>query len=71
MPPASPSASRTAFATAAPTALTPPSPAPITPSGLPGEGASCASSTSTGGISAAVGIRYSMNVIACDCPVSS
>jgi hypothetical protein len=52
------------LATAAPAALTPPSPAPITPSGLPGDGASCDIKRSTGGISAAVGIRYSMNEMA-------
>src|SRR5580693_5032568 len=69
--PARPSASRTAFATAPPAALTPPSPAPITPSGFPGAGASWDSSTSTAGTSAAVGIRYSTNVTACGWPASS
>jgi hypothetical protein len=59
------------LATAAPAALTPPSPAPITPSGLPGDGASWQTSRSTGGISAAVGIRYSMNEIAWGWPASS
>jgi hypothetical protein len=59
------------LATAAPTALTPPSPAPITPSGLPGDGASCEINKSTGGTSAAVGIRYSMNEIAWGWPASS
>src|SRR5581483_1425631 len=52
-----PSASATAFAIAAPAAAVPPSPAPFAPSGFRGVGASSVTSTSTGGVSPAVGSR--------------
>src|SRR3954452_21036314 len=52
-----PSASSTAAAIAAPAPSTPPSPAPLTPSGLPGDGASSRISVPTAGISAADGSR--------------
>src|SRR6185295_9114215 len=63
-----PSASRTALASVAPAAVMPPSPAPRTPSGLPGAGACSETKRSIRGISAAVGIRYSMNVVAVGWP---
>ena len=52
-----PIASATALAIAAPAAAVPPSPAPFAPSGLRGVGQSSVISTSTWGISLAVGIR--------------
>src|SRR5262249_2106433 len=51
-----PRASSMAEAMAAPTALMPPSPAPLRPSGLSGDGASSRNSTSSAGISRALGI---------------
>ena len=50
-------ASSTAEAMAAPAPLMPASPAPLAPSGLRGLGASSKISASTGGVSAAVGMR--------------
>ena len=55
--PGTPIAFSTAAARAAPQPLVPPSPAPLTPRGLRGLGASSETRTSTGGASAAVGIR--------------
>ena len=55
--PGIPTASSMAAAIAAPTALTPPSPAPFRPSGLSGDGASWVISTSSAGTSRAVGMR--------------
>src|SRR5258706_14202393 len=52
-----PSASETALAIAAPTAAVPPSPAPFTPRGLSGDGASSVMSTSRWGTSSDVGNR--------------
>ena len=55
--PGMPIASSMAAAIAAPTALTPPSPAPLRPSGLSGLGASSVMSTSSAGTSRAVGMQ--------------
>src|SRR5262245_52538941 len=57
MAPGMPMASSMAAAMVAPTGLMPPSPAPLTPRGLSGLGASSVISTSSGGTSRAVGMR--------------